>query len=219
MSCEKFRQCLGVNLQLAMADNNAENPDSYYKVVVLGDAGVGKTALILKYVYDAFNPTQVTTVGMEFLFKKVAWQNRVLKLQIWDTVGQEKFAPLAESFCRNADAVILCYDITTSKTFYNIEKWIDDYPMLNNPLMMLVGCKSDIEADREISTELGQEKATDLELPFFEVSVLNDTNVAELFDFLVSNLALREPNCLRKKSEIVLSGGSVGSQRTRKCKC
>ena len=209
-----------------MAEDNAVKTECYYKVVVLGDAGVGKTALILKYVYDSFNPTQLATVGVEFLFKRVTYQDEDIKLQIWDTVGQERFAPLAESYCRNADAVILCYDITDSKSFYNIEKWIDDYPMPGNPLKVLVGCKLDMAAERVIPTEEGQEKARFSGFPFFEVSVLNDINIDEVFHWLVSNLANRIPNNWKKKNEVIsLDTESISldtesePRRKKKCKC
>ena len=202
-----------------MAEGNDVKPESYYKVVVLGDAGVGKTALILKYAYNAFNPKQLASLGVEFLFKKVAYQNKVIKLQIWDTVGQEKFAPLSKSFCKNADAVILCYDITESKSFYNIEKWIDDYPMLDNPLKVLVGCKLDMAAERVISTEKGQEKAELYELSFFEVSVLDDINIQELFHSLVSNLTDRVPNILKDRSEVLSLVEELETQNNSKCIC
>ena len=192
-----------------------------YKVVVLGDACVGKTALILRYVCGTFNPEAVATIGIEFLFKKVQWQGKDLKLQIWDTVGLERFAALSQSYCRDADAAIFCYDVTYQHSFLNINKWLYDYLIHKDCPMVLVGCKSDLERERVVSTEDGQSKAESLGFPFFETSAMKENlNIDDIFTFIVSKLADKEPKSMKKEGTINVTKNSRETRgKKASCRC
>ena len=102
------------------------NPDYFdyvIKVVVIGDSGVGKTNMILKYTQDTFKENYMATLGVDFKFKTVHCEDKFIKLQIWDTAGQERFNTITQSFYQGACAIIMCYSIDNLKTFKHINKW------------------------------------------------------------------------------------------------
>ena len=196
----------------------AEKPiENVYKLILLGDAGVGKTALMVRYAFGTFSPEAVLNIGIEMLTKKVQWQGKDLKLQIWDTVGQETFAPLTKRYCRDADAAIFCYDVTYQHSFLNIKKWLHEYSIPRDCFIVLVGCKSDLEGQRVITTEDGQAMAESLRFPFFETSAMkNNSNVDDIFTLVVSKVADKEPQSMKTDSTLNVSNIWQRTHRKKK---
>eukprot|EP01101_Sappina_pedata_P013139 TRINITY_DN9430_c0_g1_i1.p1 TRINITY_DN9430_c0_g1~~TRINITY_DN9430_c0_g1_i1.p1 ORF type:complete len:223 (+),score=53.00 TRINITY_DN9430_c0_g1_i1:85-753(+) len=170
------------------------------KIVVLGDTGVGKTSMSLRYVQDLFPDTTNPTVGASFLTKRIVIDDTKMKLQIWDTAGQERFRTLAPMYYRGACAAILVYDITCEESFVKVQDWIQELRAnVTTPLVLaLVGNKVDLESQREIPSDDAQTYANEIGALFFESSARTCQGIEPLF-FGVA----KKVNELRKTSAAV----------------
>ena len=158
-------------------------PEKKFKVVILGEHSVGKSALVTRFVYNKFKGAYFATIGIEFVSKSMDLEDRSIRLQLWDTAGQERFGSIITSYIRNCDVAIVVYDITDLNSFKRIHKWINlvKEERGDDAIIMLVGNKVDLTNDRKISVEEGKEKANELNLLFVETSAKTGTNVKHLF--------------------------------------
>ena len=172
--------------------NNKENNnyDMIFKIVLIGDSSVGKTNILSKYISDEYDPDTQATIGVELSTKNYTFDNNEVKVQIWDTAGQEKYRSITSSYYKGAHGCLLVYDITRKATFENIDKWLAEIKLSsNNEInMILIGNKCDLEDKREVSIEEAQNKAKLLNMAFMETSALNGTNVEKAFNELVNNV-------------------------------
>ena len=172
--------------------NNKENNnyDMIFKIVLIGDSSVGKTNILSKYISDEYDPDTQATIGVELSTKNYTFDNNEVKVQIWDTAGQEKYRSITSSYYKGAHGCLLVYDITRKVTFENIDKWLAEIKLSsNNEInMVLIGNKCDLEDKREVSIEEAQNKAKLLNMAFMETSALNGTNVEKAFNELVNNV-------------------------------
>mmetsp|Transcript_10838 Transcript_10838/g.29496 ORF Transcript_10838/g.29496 Transcript_10838/m.29496 type:complete len:214 (-) Transcript_10838:92-733(-) len=161
-----------------------------HKVVFLGDEAAGKTSLVRRYMYDTFEDNIQATIGMDFQSKNVHIEDRTVRLQLWDTAGQERFRSLIPSYIRDAAAAVIVYDITKKGSFAGTRKWISDVrdERGSDALVALVGNKSDLEDQREVSTEEGRQQAEELGVTFAETSAKLGNNVSALFQDLATSL-------------------------------
>eukprot|EP00941_MAST-03F_sp_MAST-3F-sp1_P002556 g2556.t1 len=160
-----------------------EDYDMQVKLLMIGDSGVGKTCLLLRYAQDAFSKTFITTIGIDFKNKLVDYKGKKIRLQIWDTAGQERFRTITQSYFRGAQGILLCYDITDANTFVNVNTWIDSIRTKADASVtkILVGNKCDMESFRKVSKEEGEAVAKKFGMSFFETSAKEDINVKEAF--------------------------------------
>ena len=168
-----------------MADYNL------YKILILGDCSSGKTSLIYRLTYNNFLEYYVSTIGIDFNIKSLVVNDKKVKLQLWDSCGQERFNALTRSYYRNTDAFIICYDISSHKSFEDAKIWIKELEkhVIDRPVIkILVGTKSDLEESRNIKYDDGKKYADSLGIQFIETSSKNNTNVKELFHNLSSEL-------------------------------
>ncbi len=167
-----------------------ENYNMIFKIVLVGDSGVGKTNLLLRYLKNEFNTQTKATVGVEFGNTKVQIDNALIKAQIWDTAGQERYRSITSAYYKGAHGALIVYDITRKDSFDSVEKWLSD--LKNNGeekmVIMAIGNKCDMVNERVISTEDGEAKAQRNNIAFLETSALNATNVAKAFDELIQKL-------------------------------
>ena len=167
-----------------------ENYNMIFKIVLVGDSGVGKTNLLLRYLKNEFNTQTKATVGVEFGNTKVQIDNALIKAQIWDTAGQERYRSITSAYYKGAHGALIVYDITRKDSFDSVEKWLRD--LKNNGeekmVIMAIGNKCDMVNERVISTEEGEAKAQRNNIAFLETSALNATNVAKAFDELIQKL-------------------------------
>mmetsp|Transcript_24091 Transcript_24091/g.63544 ORF Transcript_24091/g.63544 Transcript_24091/m.63544 type:complete len:209 (-) Transcript_24091:25-651(-) len=161
-----------------------------FKVVLLGDEAAGKTSLVRRYMYDTFEDSIQATIGMDFQSKTVYLQDRTVRLQLWDTAGQERFRSLIPSYIRDAAAAVVVYDITKRSSFQGTRKWIDDVRAERGQgaMIALVGSKSDLSAERQVSEAEGKAQADEMGVTFAETSAKLGTNVASLFQQLAATL-------------------------------
>ncbi|KAL0231696.1 hypothetical protein GEMRC1_011100 [Eukaryota sp. GEM-RC1] len=159
--------------------------DCKKKVVLVGDAGTGKTSLIQRFTRHSFNPSYSSTVGIDFFSKSIYFSDRdSVQLLLWDTAGQEKFSALVPSYLRDCSAAIIVFDVTDRKSYDNaLSKWLTSVQDEQNDdiLVVLVGNKVDLSTQRVISTSELSSKASSLEIPYFECSARIGLNVKDLF--------------------------------------
>ncbi|XP_069381473.1 ras-related protein Rab-37-like isoform X3 [Paralichthys olivaceus] len=176
------------------------NEDLMHKTILVGDSGVGKTSLLVQYDQGKFLPGSFTaTVGIGFTNKVVDVDSLKVKLQIWDTAGQERFRSVTHAYYRDAQALLLLYDITSKTSFDNIRAWlteIHEYAQ-KDVVIMLLGNKSDMAAERVVKTEEGEKLAKEYGVPFMETSAKTGVNVELAFLAIAKELrhrATQQPN-------------------------
>ena len=130
-----------------------------YKILLLGDSMVGKTCFLLKYTDKSFQEIHMSTIGLDYRLKTLTLKNRkTVKLQIWDTAGQDRFRSITKNYYKKANGIILIYDITNKKSYKNIREWINQIKeeAVSNVIIYLVGNKIDLEKERKVKTEEGE---------------------------------------------------------------
>lgn len=163
-----------------------------FKVVLIGNAGVGKTCLVRKFTQGIFPVGQSATIGVDFMIKTTKVNGERVKLQIWDTAGQERFRSITQSYYRSAHAIVLVYDVSCQPTFDCINEWIGEIELYANKkaLRILVGNKVDKEDERDIPTHIGVTFAAANSFDYFiETSAVDSTNVNSLFQEVANRLA------------------------------
>ncbi|MCO5571680.1 hypothetical protein L7F22_025427 [Adiantum nelumboides] len=158
------------------------------KLVLLGDSGVGKSCIVLRFVRGQFDPSSKVTVGASFLSQTIALQDSTtVKFEIWDTAGQERYASLAPLYYRGAAAAVVVYDITSPETFQKAQYWVKELQKFGSPniVMALVGNKSDLQGSRKVTVEAAQEYAESNGMFFIETSAKTADNINQLFEQLI----------------------------------
>nr|ACO11580.1 Ras-related protein Rab-18 [Caligus rogercresseyi] len=161
------------------------------KLLIIGESGVGKSSLLLRFTEDAFDPEHSATIGVDFKVKTITVQGNRVKLAIWDTAGQERFRTLTPSYYRGGQGAILVYDVTSRESFSNVENWLnelDTYTTNHDIVKMLVGNKCDLEDKRVVSKEEGQKCARKHRMMFIEASAKTREGVQLAFEELVENI-------------------------------
>merc|ERR1712054_538829 len=153
------------------------------KYIIIGDTGVGKSCLLLQFTDKRFQQVHDLTIGVEFGARMITIDNKQIKLQIWDTAGQESFRAITRSYYRGAAGALLVHDITRRETFNHLITWLDDarHHSNNNMTIMLIGNKSDLEHRRAVTFEEGQQFANQHGLIFLETSAKTARNVEDAF--------------------------------------
>jgi len=171
-------------------DTAADNWDHLFKVLIVGEAGVGKTSLLLKYTRDTFSKEAVSTLGQDFGSKMIDVQDKSVKLQIWDTAGQEKFRNITSSFYRGGHGIIIVYDICNSKTFQRVNDWYSEVRRwtLDNTPVYLVANKVDLSSSQQVATEVGKQFAKKLEIRYYETSAQSGQGVETVFADLAASM-------------------------------
>ena len=163
----------------------SENNDINLKILILGDSSVGKTSLLLQYADGYFPTVYVATIGVEYKIKPININGTNLNLQIWDTAGQERFRSITQNFMKGADGIIYVYDITNKQSFDNLRTWIRQSEETTEGFKkIIVGNKSDLEAERIVQKESLKKFCDDRHLTGLEASAKSGTNVKEIFENL-----------------------------------
>eukprot|EP00244_Chara_vulgaris_P009746 TRINITY_DN4253_c0_g1_i5.p1 TRINITY_DN4253_c0_g1~~TRINITY_DN4253_c0_g1_i5.p1 ORF type:complete len:213 (-),score=28.78 TRINITY_DN4253_c0_g1_i5:89-727(-) len=154
-----------------------------FKYIIIGDTGVGKSCLLLQFTDKRFQPVHDLTIGVEFGARMITIDNKAIKLQIWDTAGQESFRSITRAYYRGAAGALLVYDISRRETFNHLASWLEDARQHANSNMtiMLIGNKCDLQHRRAVSTEEGETFARENGLFFMETSAKTAQNVEEAF--------------------------------------
>ncbi|KAL1240441.1 Ras-related protein [Trichinella pseudospiralis] len=157
---------------------------------VSSDMGIGKTCVVQRFKNGTFLERQGSTIGVDFTMKTLIVDGKRVKLQVWDTGGQERFRTITQSYYRSANGIIICYDVTCRKSFKNVRRWLDDVLKFAAPnvVKLLVATKIDLENDRLVSTEEGKALAQAEQMNFIETSAKENLNVDQAFENLAKDL-------------------------------
>lgn len=159
----------------------------HFKVLVVGDGGVGKTSLTLRFTTGSFRENYMPTLGVNFYSKTVHIDGLYVKLTIWDTGGQEKFKPLLPNYFRGGQGALVVFDVTNPESFRSVEDWVAQVKRYCGDIpLILVGNKVDLSSQRKISFEEGARLASKLNIPYFESSAKTGACVEDVFTSLAS---------------------------------
>lgn len=173
-----------------MASPKEEEYDYLFKIVLIGDSGVGKSNLLSRFTRNEFNLESKSTIGVEFATKSIQAEGKTIKAQIWDTAGQERYRAITSAYYRGAVGALLVYDITKHVSFENVERWLKELRdhADANTVIMLVGNKSDLRHLRAVSTEEAMAFAEKNNLAFIETSALEATGVDTAFQRILTEI-------------------------------
>ncbi|KAK8478346.1 hypothetical protein V6N13_144552 [Hibiscus sabdariffa] len=168
--------------------------DYLIKLLLIGDSGVGKSCLLLRFSDGSFTTSFITTIGIDFKIRTIELDGKRIKLQIWDTAGQERFRTITTAYYRGAMGILLVYDVTDESSFNNIRNWIRNIEQhaSDNVNKILVGNKADMdESKRAVPTSRGQALADEYGIKFFETSAKTNLNVEEVFFSMARDIKQR----------------------------
>ncbi|XP_061631367.1 ras-related protein Rab-25b [Phyllopteryx taeniolatus] len=167
-----------------------------FKVVLIGESGVGKSNLLSRFTKNEFNHDSRTTIGVEFSTRTVQLNTFTIKAQIWDTAGLERYRAITSAYYRGAVGALLVYDITKHLTYESVERWLKELFDHADPhiVVMLVGNKSDLESERSVPTEEAKDFAEKQGLLFLETSALSSTNVEAAFNTVLTEIHKKVSN-------------------------
>ncbi|KAH1072534.1 hypothetical protein J1N35_024862 [Gossypium stocksii] len=173
-----------------MARRPDEEYDYLFKVVLIGDSGVGKSNLLSRFTRNEFCLESKSTIGVEFATRTLQVEGRTVKAQIWDTAGQERYRAITSAYYRGALGALLVYDVTKPTTFENVSRWLKELRdhADSNIVIMMIGNKTDLKHLRAVATEDGQSYAEKEGLSFIETSALEAINVEKAFQTILSEI-------------------------------
>ena len=166
--------------------------DFHYKILMLGESQVGKTSLLLKYTDDTFKTNMLPTFGLDVRYKYLQKDNNNIRLDLWDTAGQEKFRTMTQNYYKGSDGIILVYDISNESSFETLKNWMDDIKenSKNKIEVIIIGNKLDLE--RQVEKKRLEQFAEEYKVPYFETSAKTGEGVEESFNKLIDNLSKKE---------------------------
>lgn len=167
--------------------------DYLFKLLLIGDSGVGKSCLLLRFADDSYLESYISTIGVDFKIRTVEQDAKTIKLQIWDTAGQERFRTITSSYYRGAHGIIVVYDVTDQESFNNVKQWLNEIDRYATESVnkLLVGNKCDLTDQRVVSYEAGKVLADEVGIPFLETSAKDSTNVEQAFMKMTAEIKSR----------------------------
>ena len=197
--------------------------DYLFKLVVIGDSGVGKSSICTRYTKNVYNDMFLTTIGVDFECHTITLDDKIIKLQIWDTAGQERFKAITNSFYRGAQGIIIVFDVTNWESFDNVKGWLKEVNRREQetPYKLLLGNKCDQDSKRVISFEAANEYANKLNIPYLETSAKDAINVDQAFVNMAAEIKTRIISGSLKTStrgvEFIQSSDSTSNQSYNTC--
>jgi Ras-related protein Rab-1A len=177
--------------------------DYLFKLLLIGDSGVGKSCLLARFADDTFSSSFTSTIGVDFKIRTVELDGKIVKLQIWDTAGQERFKTITSSYYRGAHGIIVVYDVTNQNSFNNVKTWLNEIDRFatDGVNKLLVGNKSDLISQRAVDQDTGKQFADSMGLQFLETSAKSSHNVEEAFLSMGRSIKNRVSTKRTKESE------------------
>ena len=192
------------------------------KFIILGDSGVGKTNLLLRYVGESFSENYIATLGIDFKMKNIIYNDVKIALQIWDTAGQERFRSITKSFLKGTDGIIFMYDISKKDSFLNLKNWISeiDNSKLPDVKFVICGNKIDLEENREVTEEMKKKLSKEFETDIIEISAKKGIKIDEPFDMLINKIFnnMNKEQIFRRYANSFSEGSSLSSLNIEKKK-
>ncbi|KAK2574154.1 Ras-related protein Rab-35 [Acropora cervicornis] len=191
----------------------AKDYDHLFKLLIIGDSGVGKSSLLLRFADNTFSGNYITTIGVDFKIRKINVDGEMVKLQIWDTAGQERFRTITSTYYRGTHGVIVVYDVTSADTFVNVKRWLHEIDQnCDDVLRILVGNKDDDPERKVVERDDAKKFAEQMGIQVFETSAKDNKNVEEVFN-TITQMVLRQ-----KKDQIAKANEQSGVIKVKKDK-
>lgn len=199
----------------------ARDYDHLFKLLIIGDSGVGKSSLLLRFADNTFTNSYITTIGVDFKIKTISIEGQKVKLQIWDTAGQERFRTITSTYYRGTHGVIVVYDVTNGESFANVKRWLHEIEQNCDVVnRVLVGNKNDAPEHKVVLNEDAQRFADTMNIQLFETSAKDNMNVEEMF-FTITRLVLRSKREMKERQNVNPSGivhiGKSSKLSKKKC--
>ena len=188
-----------------MTENEKSDKYEYiFKLILIGNSGVGKSSILQRYIQKVFNDSYSSTIGVDFFMKSITIGDKSIKLQLWDTAGTEKFRSITTGYYRGADAAFVVFDLSSKSSFKSLNEWIESYYKFSNPdvekNVILIGNKCDLVDKREVTNEEIEKFIKDNNINYFETSAKEGKNIDETFLFIAEKLMTQYAN---KENEFV----------------
>jgi len=170
----------------------ARDYDHLFKLLIIGDSGVGKSSILLRFADDMFSGSYITTIGVDFKIRTITVDEEKVKLQIWDTAGQERFRTITSTYYRGTHGVIVVYDVTNAESFVNVKRWLHEIDQ-NCEIVnkVLVGNKNDCQAENKVVEEEDAKRfAQQMNVQLFQTSAKDNINIEDVFNH-ITKLVLR----------------------------
>ena len=201
------------------------NYDKTCKILIIGDSSVGKTCLIQRYANGIFKEDYIMTVGLDFHTKQEMINNLTVSIKLWDTAGQERFKALTPSFFRNAEGVVLAYDVTNSVSFDNLKFWINSIKtnLFDKNIfipIIIIGNKIDLEDMRDISKDIANKFAKENNFKYFETSAKTGEGVDEAFRDLVNQILAnsdKNEEAAKERKSVKIEDNQVDKKKKKGC--
>jgi len=174
----------------AKRPKNGKNYDYMFKIILVGDSGVGKTSILSAYVGEEVSRSHISTIGIDFKMKNMTLDGHRVKVQIWDTAGQERYETITTQYYRRAHGIILAYDVTSRHSFNNVRKWlryVEQYAE-QNVRLSIVANKIDLCDEREVSSEEAERIAEEFNVPWFETSAFTGEHIEDAFNVMAKQI-------------------------------
>lgn len=189
-----------------------------FKLLIVGESGVGKTCILLQFADGRFENSHLSTIGVDFKVKEMVVDDKPVKLQIWDSAGQERFRNITASYYRNCSGILIVYDVTDHESFDRVSKWIEEVrAYVPTVPLIILGNKADLESERAVTVEEGKELAERHKLVCVETSAKESTNIESTFVEFARQLIKDQES--RPKPEVTsqVNVGTVQPQRGMCC--
>jgi Ras-related protein Rab-1A len=209
-----------------MSEELKENKeyDFLFKILLIGESGIGKSSLMLRFADNTFSESYISTIGVDFKIRTIEVDGKVIKFQLFDTAGQLRFRTITSSYYRSAHGIILVYDITDAASFANLPSWMTeiDHYASSDRIVLLVGNKCDLNLRRQVDYSDAQDYANKMQMDFFETSAKSKYNVDKIFYTLSDHLKKKSIENLSKyhdldKKKIDIVSKSTVSADTSTC--
>lgn len=202
--------------------------DYLFKIIIIGDSGVGKSAILNRFADNKFTESYISTIGVDFKIKTILLDEHIIKLQLWDTAGQERFRTITTSYYRDSHIIFLCYDITDPESFANLPNWLKEIKKyaLEKTKIIICGTKIDLEKKRKVMKQDAINFASSNNLDYIEVSSKTNFNIDKLFEtscrtLLKNFISMLDNNTKIKPSnskKVIPLGINLNSnKKTNKC--
>ena len=212
------------NIIIKEAEASLMKEQYKFKIVIVGDSGVGKTNLVKRFIQNTFSSNTQATVGCEFFSNNYLINDKLFKIELWDTAGQERYKSITSAYYKGASGAILVYDVTNKTSFNNVDRWYQEIKDCSSAdiKILMVGNKTDLKETLVISKEMSANKASDLNIPVIETSALNCTNVKEAFHLMIkeiykTNIHIIEENNLNNNNAYNVLDSGVDINRKKNC--
>ncbi|XP_066485031.1 ras-related protein Rab-35 [Tiliqua scincoides] len=199
----------------------AKDYDHLFKLLIIGDSGVGKSSLLLRFADNTFSGSYITTIGVDFKIRTLVINGERVKLQIWDTAGQERFRTITSTYYRNTHGVIIVYDVTNPVSFVNVKRWLHEIGQnCDSVCKILVGNKCEDPSRKQVDTADARRFSEQMGVRLFETSAKENLNVEEMFNAITAMvLRTKQENLarLQQQNEVVKINKPKKKPSVKKC--